>query len=151
VEVLTATVENGSAVPPIGGRSLLMIALLVGVVITGAGGRVVFTVKVTGAEGGLLVLKRSVAIALIVYVPSARALDGEQLQLPAAEVVPEQTGRLFESVTATVEDASAVPEMVGRVLFINELLVGAVITGAAGGPVLTVKVTELLGRLSVPW
>jgi hypothetical protein len=71
-----------------------------------------------------------------------------QLQAPAADVTPEQrVAPPLEFLTVTVEKAWAVPEMVGRLLLVKELLGGEVMTGAGGGTVITVKVTVLLTKL----
>ena len=61
--------------------------------------------------------------------------------MPATVVVPEQMVFPFESLTVTVENGSAVPEIVGRLLVVNELFGGPEITGAGGGVVFTVNVT----------
>jgi len=73
--------------------------------------------------------------------PSANAVVGVQLQAPELEVTPEQTTTPESFLTVTVENGSAEPEMVGRLLAETELFRGALITGADGGFAFTVKVT----------
>jgi hypothetical protein len=78
-------------------------------------------------------------------------MAGAQLQAPAPDVTPEQMMTpLLEFRTVTVERAWAVPEMVGRLLLVKELLGGEVMTGADGATVITVKVTGAESGLTLP-
>jgi hypothetical protein len=84
----------------------------------------------------------SVAVALTVWLPWAKAVGWLRLQLPlaVAVVVPML---LPSTIIVTVELASAVPEYNGVVMFVKLPLAGVRATGAAGGVVSTVKLLVL--------
>jgi hypothetical protein len=82
----------------------------------------------------------SVAVATAVCGPSARGVVGVIDHAPAPSAVAVPMG-VPSTVTATVEFASAVPEIAGVGSFVDEPSAGVVITGADGAVVSTVNVS----------
>src|SRR5215212_8941105 len=106
------------------GLLLFVLVPLLGLLITGALGTAVATVMLTALEAAEVLLAASVALAVIEWAPSERAAVGVKLQ-----------------VTELL--ASAVPLMVGLLLFVLVPLLGLLITGALGAAVSTVMLTAL--------
>jgi hypothetical protein len=134
----TVTVEFGSAVPVIAGVGSFVDEPSAGAVITGAAGAVVSTVNVSGADAGDSFPAAAVAVAVAVCGPSLSGAAGVNAHAPElwACAVPATDPSI---VTVTVESGSAVPEIAGVVSFVDEPFAGAVITGASGAVVSTVK------------
>src|SRR5580765_226412 len=141
VPSLTVTVAPGSPVPLMVGVVSLVDEPSTGAVMTGAAGAVVSTVKVTGAEGGETFPAGSVWVAVSVVVPCGSGVVGVTDHVPPASTVAVPMVAPVPSVTVTVAPGSPVPVIVGVVSLVDDPSVGAVITGAAGAVVATVKVT----------
>jgi hypothetical protein len=101
------------SVPKMTGVRVAMKEPDTGEMMTGALGAEVLTVNVTAFDAGPVPMPL-VAVAVMVYVPSASGALGEQDQAPVVEsAVAVQTTAPVEVVTVTVEPGSAVPTMVG--------------------------------------
>src|SRR5580765_6432090 len=147
---VTVTVAPASPVPLTVGVSSLVTDPSTGAVITGAAGAAVSTVMVTGAEGKELFPAGSVWVAVRVVSPSGSGVVGVTDHVPPASTVVVPIGLPSWSVTVTVAPGSPVPVMVGVLSFVDDPSAGAVITGAAGGVVSTVKVTGAEGAETLP-
>jgi hypothetical protein len=111
---------------------------------------VVATVKLRVGLAGLTLPAGSVAVAVTLCAPSGMAEDGEQDQLPAPSATAVQSV-VGPSFTATVAPGSAVPLNSGELSVVVMPAVGALIVGAAGTTVSTLKVTgALAGPVPLP-
>ena len=93
-----STVEPGSDVPEITGGLLLLVDPFDGLEMTGADGRPVLTVKVTGPDAGLGV-PWYLATAVTECGPSDSALGTGQDQLPPTTVAVQTTCPSIETTT----------------------------------------------------
>ena len=84
---VTVTVLSGSAVPEMTGRLLPSTESFTGVVITGAAGGVVSTVKRFVLERSLVLPRTLVAVALTLYGPSASSAGTVKVHAPEASAV----------------------------------------------------------------
>src|SRR5215212_3234358 len=141
-----------SARPLMAGVVSLMADAGAGLVTLGVLGALVSTVKVciVGAE---ILPAASVAVAVIVWLPSPSAVLGVQLQAPpapavAVQVVDRPVGR--PSVTVMLLPASAVPMNVGVVSLVVPPAGGLLTNGALGAAVSTVKVRSDEATLVLP-
>ena len=116
-----------SAVPAMVGVVLFVVVFAV--VRTGLSGAVVSTVKVIAVDAAETLPAGSLAVAVIVWAPVARAVPGVNVQAPAedATAVPSV---VVPSRIVTVLSASAVPAITGFLLLVAALTV--VSTGLSG-------------------
>jgi hypothetical protein len=134
----TVIVSPGVPVPTKVGVLSPLGALVVGEITPGGSGATVSTSKLRVA-GALTLPAGSVAVALMLCGPSAKARLGVQLQLPLASAVAVQSVTP-PSVTRTVLPASAVPVIVGVLSLVFCPAVGEPITGATGARLSTPNV-----------
>ncbi|GCE96939.1 hypothetical protein NIES46_50140 [Arthrospira platensis NIES-46] len=127
----TSTVLPGSAVPSI---TPLVISL---VVISGASGALVSTVKLTVVDSSDVLPAASVADAVKLNSPSAKAVAGVNVQLPESSAVAVPIELPSRNIS-TVLPGSAVPVISGVVSLVAPVVV---IVGASGAVVSTVKLT----------
>ena len=140
---------DASAVPAITGVVSLIEPPDAGLLTTGAAGAVVSTVSSRATELALVFPAASVAVATRACEPSLSAVPDVQLQLPFASAVAVQIV-VLPSLTATLLFASAVPLIVGLVLFVTVPETGLVSSGADGGVWSIVKVTAADAGLALP-
>ena len=111
-------VDPGSPIPLIVGVESLVRRPLVGLAIIGVAGAVVSTV--TEIFCGVLVFPvESVAVTERVFTHSGSAVDGVNVQLPDPSAVTVPSVFPDPSCISTVEFASAVPVIVGVVVFVR--------------------------------
>ena len=136
---VTVIVLLASAVPlKVGVLSLVALAAA-GLLIDGAAGATVSTVKVRLGAAELTLPVASAAFADMVWLLSLSGVVGVQLQLPAPSAVALQ--RVVKpSVTVIVLPASAVPLKVGVLSLVMLAAAGLLIAGEAGAVVSTWKV-----------
>ena len=123
---------DASAVPAIVGVVSLIVPPDAGLLITGAAGAVVSTVRSSVAELALTLPAASVDVATRACDPSLKAVEGVQLHAPFASAVAVQIV-VLPSLTATLLFASAVPLTVGVVSLVTVPETGLVTIGAEGG------------------
>src|SRR5690606_16888752 len=136
----TSTVLFASAVPLIVGVASAFTVPSIRLVMIGAVGAVASTTSVTSVESILVLPAASVALVVILYVPSDHALVGVNVQspLPSAVVVPCEAPSLN---TSTVLSASAVPLIVGVASVLTAPSLGLVMIGALGAIVSMTSMT----------
>jgi hypothetical protein len=134
------TVAPGVARPSKAGVGSVPELLATGAVMTGVeGGWPVATVKGVGAVNGEVLPARSAAEAVTVCAPMLNGVGEVQVHSPAAFAMAVQTGVVPPSTkTLTVALGSLVPAYTGMLLVVA-LAAGAVMTGATGAVVSTVK------------
>ena len=101
-------------------------------------------VTITGADVVLLPA-RSVALAVRLWAPSVRSVDGENAHVPALTVA--EPSRVAPSNTWTLAPASTVPFRVGRRLAVVAL---AVVIATTGAVLSTVMAMELAAPARLP-
>lgn len=106
--------------------------------IVGGGGAPPSTLKVSGVDCGLTLPAPSAAVAVTVCDPAASAKGTGSDQPPELSAVVDPIPCPSRYTVMTLS-AVAVPEIVGRASPLVEPLTGAVIVGAAGATVWTVK------------
>lgn len=137
----TLTWLPASAVPVKAGVVSLVALPLAGLLMLGAAGAAKSIVKLTGADTLPVLPAGSIAVAVSVWLPAFSGVEGVQLQSPFASARVVQICML-PSFTITVLPASAVPLISGFELLIEALAAGAVMLGAAGTVVSTIKLRE---------
>jgi hypothetical protein len=114
---------------------------------TGAAGGTVSTTNVTPVAAGETLPAGSCCVATIVWIPSTN-VDGTQFHVPPATTAVHRT--VGPSVTVTVAPFSPVPVTAGVASATVDPLSGAVMTGAGGAAVSTVKLTGVLSAETLP-
>jgi hypothetical protein len=146
---VTVIVLPASVVPlNVGVLSLVRLAAA-GLLIAGATGALVSTVKVRLGDAELTLPAASAAVADRVWLPSASGVAGVQLQAPVPSAVALQSV-LRPSVTVIVLLASAVPVMEGVLSFVVLAAAGFVTFGVAGALVSMVNVRPGEAALVLP-
>jgi hypothetical protein len=138
--MLTVTVLFASAVPEIVGVVSFVDDPSAGVTTTGAGGAAVSTVNVLVFDTGEVLPAVSVAVAFTACAPSGSGVGVVRVQLPDPSAIVVVPSGVPSMLTVTALFASAVPEIVGVVSFVDDPSAGVTTTGASGGVVSTVNV-----------
>src|SRR5690606_26111236 len=145
----SSTVLSASAVPLIVGVASLLTFPSLGLVILGALGAVVSILIVVANESALVLPAASVALAVMLCVPSDHALVGVNVHspLPSAIVVPCESPSLN---TSTMLSSSAAPLIVGVASMVTVPSLGLSMLGSLGAIVSMTSMTAAASSLVLP-